>query len=171
MDEIFGGNSALVELVSAVHHRRMKLILDGVFNHCGENFSTFLDVVANGQNSRFSDWSIAHNYPLSKDPLNYMCCGDASYLPKLNHSSAEVNDCFLDIGKFWIDQFDINRWRLDVPFKVLKEFWKDFRRTTKTVRPDVFLFGEVWHDGKSWVDGETFDGVTNYLLQEWIPGC
>ncbi len=168
VDDVFGGASALNRLLLDMHQRGMKLILDGVFNHCGEEFFAFQDVLKKGKSSTFSNWFNIFGYPLSKNPLNYNCCGDASYLPKLNHANPEVNEYFLEVGKYWIEEFDIDGWRLDVPFKIQKRFWKDFRKIIKTAKKDTFLFGEVWRDGRTWVNGETFDGFTNYSLRGLI---
>lgn len=168
VDEIFGGNPALESLTTEMHKRGMKLILDGVFNHCGDQFFAFQDVIEKGKKSSYSNWFTIHDYPLSKDPLNYTCCGDASYLPKLNQFNPAVKEYFLRIGKYWIEKFDIDGWRLDVPFKLPKSFWREFRDVVKEVKADAFLCGEVWRDGKPWVAGDIFDGVTNYLLRGLI---
>lgn len=168
VDPIFGGNSALRNLISCLHNRGMKLILDGVFNHCGEDFFAFQDVIENGYDSAYRDWFNILGFPLTKQPLNYKCCGDASYLPKLNHSNPEVIEYFLNVGKHWVGEYDIDGWRLDVPFKVPKSFWLNFRRTIKSIKSNTYLFGEIWRNASHWVDGETFDGVTNYPLRELI---
>jgi glycosidase len=168
VDSIFGGNSALRELIDSLHARGMKLILDGVFNHCGEQFFAYQDVLFNGRASDYTDWFTIHGFPLTKEPLNYTCCGDASYLPKLNHNNQEVNEYFLDVGKYWIEEYGADGWRLDVPFKISKNFWGQFRKATKSVNPECYLFGEVWRNGWLWLDEDSFDGVTNYPLRQLI---
>lgn len=168
VDRIFGGNTALNQLVATMHGRDMKLILDGVFNHCGEEFFAFQDVIGKEQRSPYADWFTINRYPITKAPLNYMCCGDADYLPKLNYSNPEVREYFLKVGKHWVEKFDIDGWRLDVPFKIPKSFWREFRAAVKSSKADSFLFGEVWRDGKPWVQDDIFDGATNYPLRGLI---
>jgi glycosidase len=168
VDPHFGGDQALHDLIEAVHDRDMKLILDGVFNHCGEEFFAFQDVLKNEMVSEYHNWFFVNHFPLSKKPLSYMCCGDASYLPKLNHENEAVNQYFLDVGRYWLEAFDVDGWRLDVPFKVSKTFWRSFRKAVKNQKQGAFLLGENWRNGDIWLDGETFDSVTNYPLRELI---
>ncbi len=168
VDPCFGGNKALKRLILSAHNKGMKICLDGVFNHSGEYFFAFQDVKQFGPKSQYWDWYFINNYPITKIPLSYHCCGDADFLPKLNYENQQVQDYFIKVGKFWVKEFGIDGWRLDVPFKIPLEFWQKFRTAIKTIKPDVFLFGEVWRDARHWMDGTTFDGVTNYPLRALI---
>jgi len=168
VDPAFGGNQALKDLVAACHARRMRIILDGVFNHCGMEFFAFQDVQQHGPASPYADWFTVHSYPLNTSPLSYMVCGDAPYLPKLNHQNPAVQEYLLNVARFWLEEAGIDGWRLDVPFKIPFAFWREFRRVVKETNPEAYLVGEVWREAEPWLQGDTFDGVTNYRLRELI---
>ncbi len=118
VDPCFGGNKALKRLILSAHNKGMKICLDGVFNHSGEHFFAFQDVKQFGPKSQYWDWYFINNYPITKTPLSYHCCGDADFLPKLNYENPQVQEYFIKVGKFWVKEFGIDGWRLDVPFKI-----------------------------------------------------
>ena len=66
------------------------------------------------------------------------------------------------MARYWIEEADIDGWRLDVPFKISLDFWREFRAVVKAAKPDAYLVGEVWREAEQWVRGDVFDGVTNY---------
>lgn len=168
VDPVLGGNAALGRLVEEVHRRGMRIILDGVFNHCGDGFGPFRDVVTRGARSAYRSWFQVRSWPVSRDPVNYMTCGGAPYLPKLDTRHPEVRDHILRVGRHWVERFDIDGWRLDVPFKVPFDLWREFRDVVRRARPDAYLVGEVWRDPVPWVAGDMFDGTTNYRLRDLV---
>src|SRR5690606_23147629 len=131
----------------------MRLILDGVFNHCGDGFGPFRDVWANGAASPYRDWFVATSYPLRTSPLNYLTCGGCEYLPKLNLAHRPVQEFVLDVARYWLTETGMDGWRLDVPFKIPMEFWREFRSVVKAANPHAYLVGEVWRDAGPWVQG------------------
>jgi len=168
IDPVLGDLNAFKELVAQVHSRNMHIILDGVFNHCGIGFAPFVDVMEKGDKSVYASWFYPLSYPLSKDSLNYLTCGGCNYLPKLNHDNPNVRKFILEVAEYWTKETKIDGWRLDVPFKVKPEFWREFRQVVKTINPQAYLVGEVWREAVPWIKGDTFDGVTNYRLKEII---
>ena len=168
VDPAFGGMPALKRLTAEIHRRGMRLVLDGVFNHCGDHFWAFQDVVLHGPDSEYAGWFRVRSFPIQRDPLTYHVCGDASYLPQFNHENPAVRSYMLDVGKYWLEEVGIDGWRLDVPFKVPMEFWREFREAVKAVNPEAFLFGEIWREASPWIQGDIFDGATNYRLRELI---
>lgn len=168
VDPALGDLNLLKELVDDMHTRGMRLILDGVFNHCGLGFGPFRDVLENGESSRYKDWFLARDYPLTAAPLNYQTCGGCTYLPKLNHGHPPVREFLLDVARYWLVEANIDGWRLDVPFKVPMSFWREFRRVVREANPEAYLVGEVWRDASPWIAGDVFDGVTNYRLRDLI---
>jgi glycosidase len=168
VDPALGDLTILKELVSQLHQRDMHIILDGVFNHCGDGFAQFQDVLKKGADSEYANWFIANSYPLRKDPLNYLTCGGCTYLPKLNHAYRPVREYILKIANYWMEEVGIDGWRLDVPFKIPLDFWREFRQVVKTSNPHAYLVGEVWREAALWVAGDSFDGVTNYRLRDLV---
>lgn len=160
VDERFGGNAALKELVKAAHARGIRVVLDAVFNHCGGGLKEFKDVLENGRASPYSDWFIIKSY----DPLRYECFASCKYMPKFNTSNIEVQRFLTGVAAYWIREYDIDGWRLDVADEVSHEFWRLFRKTVKGIKRDAVIFGESWHDSRPFLRGDEFDGIMNYAL-------
>lgn len=170
VDPALGDNALLKELVNQIHQRDMHIILDGVFNHCGDGFAPFQDVVKNSADSEYANWFLARSYPLSIDPLNYRTCGGCTYLPKLNLAHRPVQEFILKVARYWLEETGMDGWRLDVPFKIPLDFWREFRQVVKTANPQAYLVGEVWREAAPWINGDCFDGVTNYRLRDLVLG-
>lgn len=168
VDPAFGDHDQLKSLVKECHRREMRVILDGVFNHCGLGFFAFQDLARNGPASPYAGWFKVFSYPIRSGELTYMACGNAHYLPKLNLRYRPVQEYILKVARYWLEEADIDGWRLDVPFKVPFEFWREFRQVVKSIKPQAYLLGEVWREAAPWVQGDMFDGTTNYRLRELV---
>jgi cyclomaltodextrinase len=168
VDPALGDNKLLKELVNQVHQNGMHIILDGVFNHCGDGFAQFQDVMKKGADSEYANWFSARSYPLSTDPLNFLTFGGCTYLPKLNHAYRPVQEFIQKIARYWLEETGMDGWRLDVPFKVPLDFWREFRKVVKMTNPQAYLVGEVWREAAPWIAGDSFDGVTNYRLRDLV---
>lgn len=168
VDPAFGTNQLLRKLVDASHKRGIRVILDAVFNHCGDGFWAFEDVMRKGALSRYADWFYTTSFPICQDPPGYQTCGGVGYLPKLNVSKPEVQDYLLKVSTYWLQECGINGWRLDVPWKISLDFWRTFRDAVKRVNPDAYIVGEIWRDPSPWLEGDTCDGIMNYPLRDYI---
>jgi neopullulanase len=170
VDPLLGGNEALRELLDEAHAREMRVVLDGVFNHASRGFWPFHHVLENGGNSPYIDWFIINNWPLrpyihdADNPPNYEGWWNMAALPKLNTENPGVRDYLMDVARYWIE-FGVDGWRLDVPGEIDDDaFWQDFRREVKSANPEAYIVGEIWSDGRRWLQGDQFDGVMNYLF-------
>ncbi|MCB0262863.1 MAG: alpha-amylase [Calditrichaeota bacterium] len=168
VDPLLGGNAALRELLDAAHRRKMRVVLDGVFNHASRGFWAFHHILETGGNSPYLDWFHIYNWPLrpyssdADNPPNYAAWWDLPALPKFNIQNPGVRKYLLDVAKFWVE-FGIDGWRLDVPEEIDDAFfWQDFRRVVKHANPDAYIVGEIWHLAQSWLRGDRFDAVMNY---------
>jgi len=168
IDPALGTKAVFKQLVEKAHRMGIRIVLDGVFNHCGLEFGPFLDLIKNGNKSAYKDWFMVESFPVNSNPLTYQTCGGAEYLPKLNTANLEVQEYFLKVAEYWIREFGIDGWRLDVPWKADFEFWKRFRSRVKEVRQDAYIVGEIWRDTLTWLDGSTCDGTMNYPLREYL---
>jgi cyclomaltodextrinase / maltogenic alpha-amylase / neopullulanase len=168
IDPQFGTLEDLRELTTRCHGRGIRVILDGVFNHCGYHSEQFQDVLRNGRSSRYADWFYIREFPVSSDPLNYECVGYYRWMPKLRFSSQEVRAHFLEVGEYWIREADIDGWRLDVADEVDYTFWQEFRRRIKYAKHDALLLGETWGDGRNLLDGDQMDSVMNYVFRDAV---
>ena len=174
VDPLLGGNAALDALIAAAHQRGMRLVLDGVFNHCGRGFWAFHHVVENGQSSPYRNWFHVHRWPVQPYPAEGEDCGYDCWwavpdLPKFNHADPGVREHLLAVGRYWLER-GIDGWRLDVPAEVPADFWVAFRQVVREVNPDAWIVGEIWGDARAWLKGEHFDGVMNYRLG-WSSLC
>jgi len=115
----------------------------------------------------YKDWYYELEFPLiypdnSNDFPNYECFGYERNMPKLNTSNSEVLNYFLDVCRYWIEEYDIDGWRLDVADEVNTDFWREFRKVAKSAKKDCVLIGEVWQKASYYLDGSMFDSVMNY---------
>ncbi|MEN6339505.1 MAG: glycoside hydrolase family 13 protein [Clostridiaceae bacterium] len=171
IDPCFGTNEDFRALVAECHAKGMRVIIDGVFNHCGWNFFAFQDVVEHGADSRYADWFYELNFPVVRPETgdeipNYECFAYERLMPKLNTGNPEVRAYFQEVGTYWIEQYGIDGWRLDVADEVDHWFWMDFCRAAKAAKPDVAIIGEVWQSAPFWLDGRMFDSTMNYDMMK-----
>ncbi len=167
IDPVFGTDEEFKSLVDEIHKRDMRIIIDGVFNHCGWHFFAFEDVKKKGKESKY--WSWFHHL---EDPVvvpdtweeipKYECFGYERMMPKLATDNEEVQEYFSDVGRYWTQNYDIDGWRLDVASEVCDAFWIRFRNEVKAVKKDCLLIGEVWETACHWLDGKMFDSTMNY---------
>lgn len=163
VDPCFGDNDTFKEFVQECHKRNIKVMLDGVFNHSGAGFFAFKDIMKNGESSRYKDWYYKMQFPVQyTEKPNYECFAYVREMPKLNTGNPEVIEYFCNVGTYWIKEFDIDGWRLDVANEIDHDFWRSFRKAVKAVKPDAFLVAEIWEDSHSWLQGDQFDSSMNY---------
>ena len=167
IDPCFGTNEDFKELVETFHANGIKVIIDGVFNHCGWKFFAFEDVVQKGQQSAYKDWFYGLQFPVirpdnGEDYPNYECFGYERLMPKLNTANLQVQEYFCKVGRYWVEEFHTDGWRLDVASEVNDGFWRKFHEEVKAVNPEAILIGEVWESANHWLDGTIFDSAMNY---------
>lgn len=166
IDESFGSEEDLRELVDKAHALGMKVLLDGVFNHTATDFFAFKDVTENGENSRYKDWYYVDKYPVflgsRTERPSYKSFAYYGRMPKLNLNNNEVAEYFINVGKYWIEKCNIDGWRLDVGDEVIHDFWKRFRKAIKSIKPDAFIVGEIWHYAGDFLEGDEWDSIMNY---------
>ncbi|WP_426983236.1 glycoside hydrolase family 13 protein [Bacillus cabrialesii] len=164
IDPHFGDPELFRTLVSQLHQRGMRIMLDAVFNHIGSASPQWQDVVKNRAQSSYKDWFHIHSFPVKED--NYDRFAFTPDMPKLNTANPEVQRYLLDIALYWIREFDIDGWRLDVANEVDHVFWKTFRQAVSAEKPDVYILGEIWHSAEPWLRGDEFHAVMNYPFTE-----
>ena len=174
IDRHFGDKETFRQLVDQAHQRGMKVMLDAVFNHMGDQSAQWQDVLKHGEKSVYKDWFHIQKFPVTNDKLMnpkelpYHTFAFASYMPKLNTANPEVKDYLLSVATYWIEHFDIDAWRLDVANEVDHQFWRDFRKAVLAKKSDLYILGEVWHTSQPWLNGDEFHAVMNYPLSDSI---
>lgn len=172
IDPHFGDKATLRKLITKCHEANIKVILDAVFNHSGRQFFAFQDVLKKGKDSPYADWFHIDSFPVKTKPVpNYetFSVGIAT-MPKLRTENPKVRRYLLDVARYWLEEFKIDGWRIDVANEVDHSFWREFRAVVKKVSPDAYIIGEIWHEALPWLRGDEFDGVTNYPLREACLG-
>jgi len=169
VDPKFGNKDTLKKLVEEFHQRGMRIILDGVFNHCGDTFWAFQDVIKKGLKSKYKDWFIIKSYPIIKQPEpNYRCWMGVSSMPEFDTDNSKVRKYLLEIVKYWIKEADIDGWRLDTVEYMDTSFVMQIREATKEVKKDAYVVGEVMGVATSWFKSKSLDAVMNYKLRDLI---
>ena len=166
IDPCFGTDEDFRALVDESHVRGIRVILDGVFNHCGAQFFAFRDVLEKQGQSRYAGWfyrlQFPVRYPDAGEKPNYECFCYERLMPKLDTANPEVRDYLCGVGEHWLREYGTDGWRLDVADEVDDAFWREFRRRCKAVKSDALLIGEVWGDARHWLGGDMLDSAMNY---------
>ncbi len=166
IDDSFGTKEEFRELVGECHKRGIKILLDGVFNHTGIHFEPFEDILKNQEKSCYKDWFYITEFPVTVSHHNYECVGAYKWMPKLNTSNPEVREYILTVMNYWIEEFHIDGWRLDVADEVDGSVWQEARIHLKAKYPHILLLGETWGYGLRLMTGNQMDIVMNYIFRD-----
>ena len=181
-ENLEASDAFFARFVEEVHKRGMRLILDGVFNHCG-SFNKWLDrekiyekrggyekgafLCAESPYRDFFSFRNPEGWP---DNDSYEGWWNHDTLPELNYEGSEtLYQYILDIAKKWLSPpYCVDGWRLDVAAdlghspEMNHQFWRDFRRVVKEANPDALILAEHYGDASSWLKGDQWDTVMNY---------
>ena len=169
------------KLVREAHRRGIRVILDGVFNHCG-SFHRWLDrekiyeQLPGGRKgavaSKRSPYVKYFKFEKDEWPLNdsYDSWWGFATLPKLNYENSEkLCEDILEIGRKWVSPpYNADGWRLDVAADLgysadfNHSFWKRFRKAVKEANPEAIILAENYTDSQNWLQGDEWDTIMNY---------
>ncbi|MDD6428097.1 alpha amylase N-terminal ig-like domain-containing protein [Candidatus Weimeria sp. HCP3S3_B5] len=183
-ENLDASNEFFAGFVEEAHSKGIRVILDGVFNHCG-SFNKWLDRerIYEGKgdykpgayirkDSPYHDFF--HFYEDSDDKWPYNNSYDGWWgndtLPKLNYEgSKELEDYIIGIGRKWVSApYNCDGWRLDVAADLghspeyNHQFWRRFRKEVKEANPDAVILAEHYGDASSWLSGDQWDTIMNY---------
>ena len=171
IDPHMGTKQDLREMVERSHTLGVRVILDGVFNHVSSSHEMFQDVLQHGEHSAY--YTCFYNLPdrpsIPKDGAipEYTCFSYVSNMPKTNTADPYLRQYFCDVGAYWIKEFDIDGWRLDVANELDDGFLRAFRSAVKAVKPDALLVGEVWENAAHYLNGDMLDSAMNYDFRRY----
>ena len=174
-------NQYFANFVAEAHKRGMKVILDGVFNHCG-SFNKWLDrqlIYDNvpgyekgayrDKNSPYHNFFkfYSDNWPDNRD---YDGWWGHDTLPKLNYEdSPELVEYILGVARKWVSPpYNCDGWRLDVAADLghseefNHEFWRKFRQAVKEANPEALILAENYENSAKWLRGGEWDSIMNY---------
>ncbi len=163
VDPQLGTNDGFAALARELQARRIRTVMDFVFNHTAATFPPFLDVRQKGEASAYKDWYFIKSYPVrAQQPPNYAAYGNWWGMPKLNMANPQANDYMLGIVNFWKREVPLAGLRLDVANEVDMRFWRNLRGRAKSLDPQTWIVGEVWYDASPWLSGDQWDAAMNY---------
>lgn len=183
-ENLEASDAFFAEFVREIHKRGMKVILDGVFNHCG-SFNKWLDAeeiyrqsgdyepgAFEAKDSPYHSFFQFHDQRDQAWPRNRTYDGWWGHdtLPKLNYENSEkLVEYILKIARKWVSPpYSIDGWRLDVAADLghtaeyNHSFWRRFRDEVKEVNPDALILAEHYGDPASWLEGDQWDAIMNY---------
>ena len=176
VDAGFGGDRALAELTEKAASLGIRVMLDGVFNHVGDNsvyfnkYGTYPSIGAyQSKESPYADWFTFYRFPDL-----YECWWGVTNLPKVRKTpeyqafiTEQVIPHYMRLG--------VGGWRLDVVDEYSGAFLEGITRAVRACDPQAPVIGEVWEDAsctvaygerKNYFCGGRLDGVTNYPLRD-----
>ena len=163
-EEHFGSVDKFKELVEEAHKRDIKIILDFVVNHVAPEHEWVNDPAKKDwfhEKQDILDWN-------DQDELeNNWLYG----LPDLAQENPETRKYLLDAAKWWIEETNIDGYRLDTVRHVPVEFWEEFSSEVKSVKDDFYLLGEVWSNDPNYLamyDKAGIDGFVDYPLNDHL---
>ncbi|NEP19451.1 MAG: alpha-glucosidase, partial [Leptolyngbya sp. SIO4C1] len=155
IDPLFGTMADFDTLLSAVHERGLKLLIDQVWNHTSDAHPWFQESRRSRDNEK-ADWYVwADPKPDGSPPNNWLATFGGSawswepqrqqyYLhnflsaqPDLNWYNPAVIEAILEIARFWLDK-GVDGFRLDVVnfFRHDRQLRDNPARSQITLRPD-----------------------------------
>ncbi|MEG2870532.1 MAG: glycoside hydrolase family 13 protein [Clostridium sp.] len=181
-ENLEASDAFFAKFIEAAHQKGIRIIMDGVFNHCG-SFNKWLDaellyqhegdyplgayVSADSPYRNFFKFNHEDAWPFNE---TYNGWWGHSTLPKLNYEdSKELYDYILNVARKWVSPpYNADGWRLDVAADLGRtpefnhQFWRDFRKAVKGANPDAVILAEHYGDPSSWLEGDQWDTVMNY---------
>ena len=175
-------NELFAKVVEEAHKRGMRVILDGVFNHCG-SFNKWMDkerIYENAEGyekgahicreSPYHDYFQFYNENAWPYNGSYDGWWGHDTLPKLNYEkSKELFEYVMRIAAKWVSPpYNADGWRLDVAADLGHSpeynhyFWREFRRAVREANPDAIVLAEHYGSPREWLNGKEWDTVMNY---------
>lgn len=181
LDPMLGSEEDFAALVSECWKRGIRLILDGVFNHTGDDsryfnkYGTYDEIGAyQSKDSKYYSW-----YNFRHFPDKYDSWWGIDVLPAVNENCPSYIDFITGengVLRRWM-KYSLGGFRLDVADELPDEFVAKIRSAVKSANGDAVVIGEVWEDAsnkiaystrRKYFQGEELDSVMNYPLKDAI---
>ncbi len=179
IDPVYGNVEDFKNFVSEAHKRGMQVIIDLIMNHTGSEHPWFKEAIKGKDNSyrnyyvwadkdsvadaiakksisldsdNITQWHAVNNDGHSEHYYGYFY----SEMPDLNFDNPKVKEEFVEIGKFWLTEMNVDGFRLDAAKHIFPTdraadnhiFWVWFRGEMEKIKPEVYLVGEVWSEAQ-----------------------
>ena len=156
VDPVYGSRAELGQLAADLHARKMRLMLDGVFNHVGRK-SPYLK-----EHPDFFRW-------IQGRPVSWL---DVDNLPELQLENPAVRKFLYEsessVVQSYLRQEKIDGWRLDVAFDLGFHYLTELTEAAHRARPGSAIIGEIWNYPEDWYPA--VDGVMNMHARALILG-
>jgi len=180
VENLEASNSLFAELIQKAHDMGIKVLIDGVFNHCGafgkwldrENFyhaSGYPAGAYREENSAYRSFFRFYDEAWPNNECYDSWWGHENHPKLFYEESPELYEKALEIGRKWVSPpFCADGWRLDVAAdlgyskEMNHRFWKDFRQAVKEANPEAIILAENYGDSSPWLDGKQWDTIMNY---------
>ena len=167
-----------LKLIAEAHRRKIRVIIDGVFNHTGRDFFAFKDVAQKQSESLYKDWYIVKDFDdpnTEQNEFKYKGWWGVDTLPEFANNDAG-NDLhpapkqyILQATTRWMDpngdgnpNDGIDGWRLDVANEVPNKFWQDWNQHVRRLNPRAYTVAEIWDDASQYLSDCEFSATMNY---------
>ena len=182
IDPLCGTQAEFEALCKEARAMGMRVLLDGVFSHTGEDsvyFNRFGHYpgagACQGESSPYYSW-----YTFKRFPEDYRAWWGILSLPELRKDNPGYQEFMFNqadgVVPRWL-RAGACGWRLDVADELSMGFLRRLRKTARQVSRDALVLGEVWEDASNKVaygetrcycTGDTLDSVMNYPLRNAI---
>jgi glycosidase len=166
-----------LEVIEALHQKGIRVILDYSWNHTGNTFWAWKDLVKNQENSKFKDWYWVEHFDdptTDENEFKYHGWVGVPTLPEIKETEKQdasksltsfegniydtsAKQHILNVASRWLDPNQdgdtsdgVDGYRLDVAAETPLGFWRDFRKHVRKINPDAYLLGEIWWE--AWPD-------------------
>ena len=158
------------KLVEDCHKRNIKVVIDGVFNHCGSFHKWIDEMNLYGNGALYNESSPYRRFFYWNSKNEYEGWWGYRTLPKLNYGNINLWKYIANISKKWVSEpFSVDGWRLDVAddlgksFETNTSFWRFFYKVTKKANPDSIIFSEIYKSPLPWLERQCWDSIMNYI--------
>lgn len=167
-----------LRLLKEAKRRKIRVIIDGVFNHTGRDFFAFKDLVKNQEASMYKHWYMVEKFDdpnTTENEFKYKGWWGVATLPEFANNPSD-DDLHPDPKKYvmtatarWMDpngdgdpEDGISGWRLDVANEVPNKFWRDWNTMVRQINPEAYTVAEIWDNAADYLDDCGFSATMNY---------
>jgi cyclomaltodextrinase / maltogenic alpha-amylase / neopullulanase len=166
IDPRLGNDQDFDRLVAAARQRRLRIVLDGVFNHVGRGFAAFAEALAAGPDSAAARWFLPNRR--EDGSVSYATFEGHDQLVTLNHAEPAVAAYVAAVMNHWLDRGG-SGWRLDAAYAVPPAFWREVLPAVRDRHPAAWFTAEIIHgDYARYAADSSIDSVTQYELWKAI---
>ena len=167
-----------LKLINEAHKRKIRIIIDGVFNHTGRDFFAFQDIADKQEKSNYTHWYMIESFDhpdTVKNEFKYKGWWGVETLPEFADNAAgddlhpEPKQYIMQATGRWMDPNadgdpgdGIDGWRLDVANEVPNKFWRDWNRHVRTINAEAYTVAEIWDNASNYLADCGFSATMNY---------